>query len=36
MSVKYRAAILVEPKKPLVVDEVEIPDPGADIRSSTR
>jgi Zn-dependent alcohol dehydrogenase len=30
MSVKGRAAIFVEPKKPLVVDEVEFPDPGAD------
>jgi Zn-dependent alcohol dehydrogenase len=30
MSVKGRAAIYVEPKKPLVVDEVEFPDPGAD------
>ncbi len=29
MSVKGRAAILVEPNKPLVVDEVEFPDPGA-------
>ncbi|HKY08007.1 MAG TPA: zinc-binding dehydrogenase [Candidatus Binatia bacterium] len=29
MSVKGRAAIFVEPKKPLVVDEVEFPDPGA-------
>lgn len=28
MSTKCRAAILVEPNKPLVVDEVEIPDPG--------
>jgi Zn-dependent alcohol dehydrogenase len=30
MRVKGRAAIFVEPKKPLVVDEVEFPDPGAD------
>ena len=30
MSVKGRAAIFVEPKKPLVVDEVEFSDPGAD------
>jgi Zn-dependent alcohol dehydrogenase len=30
MSVKGRAAIFVEPKKPLVVDEVEFTDPGAD------
>ena len=30
MSVKGRAAIFVEPKKPLIVDEVEFPDPGAD------
>jgi Zn-dependent alcohol dehydrogenase len=30
MSVKGRAAIFVEPKKPLVVDEVEFPDPEAD------
>jgi Zn-dependent alcohol dehydrogenase len=30
MSVKGRAAIFVEPKKPLVVDEVEFPDPGSD------
>lgn len=30
MSVKGRAAIYVEPKKPLVVDEVEFADPGAD------
>ena len=30
MSVKGRAAIFVEPKKPLVVDEVEFPDPGVD------
>jgi Zn-dependent alcohol dehydrogenase len=30
MSVKGRAAIFVEPRKPLVVDEVEFPDPGAD------
>jgi Zn-dependent alcohol dehydrogenase len=28
MSMKGRAAIFVEPKKPLVVDEVEFPDPG--------
>ena len=28
MSIKCRAAILIEPNKPLVVDEVEIPDPG--------
>lgn len=27
MSVKGRAAIFVEPKKPLIVDEVEFPDP---------
>jgi Zn-dependent alcohol dehydrogenase len=30
MSVTARAAIFVEPKKPLVVDEVEFPDPGPD------
>lgn len=30
MSVKVRAAIFVEPKRPLVVDEVEFPDPGTD------
>jgi Zn-dependent alcohol dehydrogenase len=30
MSTKGRAAIYVEPKKPLVVDEVEFGDPGAD------
>src|SRR5688500_1149821 len=30
MSVKGRAAIFVEPKRPLIVDEVEFPDPGAD------
>src|SRR5574341_777285 len=30
MSTKARAAIFVEPKKPLVVDEVEFPDPGPD------
>jgi Zn-dependent alcohol dehydrogenase len=30
MSVKGRAAIFVEPKKPLIVDEVEFPDPGSD------
>jgi Zn-dependent alcohol dehydrogenase len=30
MSTKGRAAIFVEPRKPLVVDEVEFPDPGAD------
>ncbi len=30
MSVKGQAAIFVEPKKPLVVDEVEFPDPAAD------
>jgi Zn-dependent alcohol dehydrogenase len=30
MSIKGRAAIFVEPRKPLVVDEVEFPDPGAD------
>jgi Zn-dependent alcohol dehydrogenase len=30
MSIKCRAAILVEPSKPLVVDEVELPDPGPD------
>ena len=29
MSTKSRAAILVEPNKPLVVDTVEIPDPAA-------
>ena len=29
MSTKGRAAIFVEPKKPLVVDEVEFPDPAA-------
>jgi Zn-dependent alcohol dehydrogenase len=30
MSTKGRAAIFVEPKKPLIVDEVEFPDPGPD------
>ena len=30
MTVKARAAILVEPNKPLVVDEIEFPDPAAD------
>jgi Zn-dependent alcohol dehydrogenase len=30
MAIKCRAAILVEPNKPLVVDEVELPDPGPD------
>jgi Zn-dependent alcohol dehydrogenase len=30
MSIKCRAAILVEPNKRLVVDEVQFPDPGAD------
>ena len=30
MSTQTRAAILVEPTKPLVVDTVEIPDPGPD------
>jgi Zn-dependent alcohol dehydrogenase len=30
MSTKSRAAIFVEPKKPLVIDEVEFADPGAD------
>ncbi len=30
MSTKARAAIFVEPNKPLVVDEVEFPDPGRD------
>jgi Zn-dependent alcohol dehydrogenase len=30
MSIKSRAAILVEPNKPLVVDEVEFSDPGPD------
>ena len=30
MSAKGRAAIFVEPNKPLVVDEVEFPDPGPD------
>ncbi len=30
MSMKGKAAIFVEPKKPLVVDEVEFPDPGTD------
>ena len=30
MSTKSRAAILVEPNKPLVVDTVEIPDPRPD------
>jgi Zn-dependent alcohol dehydrogenase len=30
MGTKGRAAIFVEPKKPLVVDEVEFPDPGPD------
>ncbi len=29
MSTRCRAAILVEPKKPLVVDAIELPDPGA-------
>ena len=29
MSTRCRAAILVEPKKPLVVDEIELPEPGA-------
>ena len=29
MSTRSRAAIFVEPKKPLIVDEVEFPDPGA-------
>src|SRR5512132_1968580 len=30
MSIKSRAAILVEPNKPLVVDTVDIPDPAPD------
>jgi Zn-dependent alcohol dehydrogenase len=30
MSTKGRAAILVEPNRPLVVDEIEFPDPGPD------
>ena len=30
MGAKGKAAIFVEPKKPLVVDEVVFPDPGAD------
>jgi Zn-dependent alcohol dehydrogenase len=30
MSIRGRAAILVEPNKPLIVDEVEFPDPAAD------
>jgi propanol-preferring alcohol dehydrogenase len=30
MSVKCRAAILVEPNKPLVVDEVQLTDPAPD------
>jgi len=30
MSTKGRAAIYVEPRKPLIVDEVEFADPGAD------
>ena len=30
MSTKGKAAIFVEPNKPLVVDEIEFPDPGAD------
>jgi Zn-dependent alcohol dehydrogenase len=30
MSIKGRAAILVQPRAPLVVDEIEFPDPGAD------
>jgi Zn-dependent alcohol dehydrogenase len=30
MSTKGRAAIFVEPKKPLIVDEIEFPDPGPD------
>jgi Zn-dependent alcohol dehydrogenase len=30
MSMKGRAAILVEPNKPLVVDEIEFPDPASD------
>jgi Zn-dependent alcohol dehydrogenase len=30
MGTKSRAAILVEPNKPLVVDTVEIPDPAPD------
>ena len=30
MSTKGRAAIFIEPKKPLVVDEVEFADPGPD------
>ena len=30
MSIKCRAAILVEPNKPLVVDEIEMPDPAPD------
>src|SRR2546430_17507652 len=30
MAIKGRAAILVEPNKPLVVDEIEFPDPAPD------
>src|ERR1700757_559266 len=30
MAIKGRAAILVEPNKPLVVDELEFPDPAPD------
>ena len=30
MSIKGRAAIYIEPKKPLVVDEIEFADPGVD------
>src|SRR5258706_14797037 len=30
MSIKGRAAIYIEPKKPLVIDEVEFADPGGD------
>jgi hypothetical protein len=30
MSIKGRAAILVEPNKPLVIDEIEFPEPAAD------
>ncbi len=30
MGTKARAAIFIEPKKPLIVDEVEFPDPGPD------
>ena len=30
MSTKGKAAIFVEPNQPLVIDEVEFPDPGSD------